>query len=132
MPGVSSNTCARIFQRTVLESRLAQAELPSIADELFAICGNEVGEWLALPHVVMQPQSAVHRVDHSLATSLKLSNVELVAEFRHYVPAHAGRVLLAGKLSLDDCRGDRRCAAHEHRARNRERQWVRNRSCPTT
>lgn len=90
MPGISPSAAARIFQWSVLEPLFAQAKPLSVADELFAVGRDEVGEWLALPYMVMQPQAAIHRVDHSLAAALKLPNVELVAEFRHDDPAHAG------------------------------------------
>ena len=100
MPGISSSARARIFQRPVLQALFAQAQLPSVADQLFAVCRDKVGEGLALPHMVMQPQAAVHRVDHSLAATLKFPNVELVAEFRHEVPHTRDRVLIGRSAVL--------------------------------
>jgi len=132
VPGISSSTGAGIFQGPVLQPVFAQSELPSVAEQLCPVRRDEVGERLALPHMVMEPQAAIHCVDHSFAAVIKLLNVEWVAQLRHDVPHTQDRVLLAGKLSLDDCWCDCWYTAHEHRARYRERQWVRYRRCPPT
>ena len=90
MPSISASSSARILERAELEPLFTQAKLLTIAHQLCAIRRDEVRETLSLPYMMVQPQATIHCVDHSLAAALKLTNVELVAEFRHVRPAHAG------------------------------------------
>lgn len=68
MPRVTANRRPWIFKRLELETLLAQANPLTIGDQALAICGNQVRHLVPLPHMTVQPQPAVHRVDHSIAT----------------------------------------------------------------
>lgn len=90
MPCIATQSCPWIFERAVLQSLFAQAKLLSVADEFLAIRRNQVSQTFAAPQMVVQPQAAIHRVNHPVATALKLSNLELFSKFCHSDPAHAG------------------------------------------
>ncbi len=73
MPRITSNTTARVLERLVLEAGNWKAYGAAIFDQTLAIGGHEVGHCSALPDVAMEPQAAVHRVNHPLAPKRELT-----------------------------------------------------------
>lgn len=68
MPGILSNTGARVLEGLVLQAMRGKAEGIAEGEESCLIGGNEVDQWGAKPHVPVQPEAPVHGVDHSFAS----------------------------------------------------------------
>ena len=75
MPGVPANAGARILERLVLQAGLWQAYRASVIKEALAVGRHEVRHLAPLPHVTVEPEPSVHRVDHPLATLRELDGV---------------------------------------------------------
>jgi hypothetical protein len=67
MPGVASQSGARIFEWLELKARRRDTDCGTVAYETFAVSRDQVRHWPPLPQVPMQPEATVHGVDHSLA-----------------------------------------------------------------
>lgn len=130
VPGITPEATARIFQWMVLESACVEPEFASHPKQLLAIRRYKVGHALTFPHVVVQPQSAVHCVDHAFEAAFKLSDFEVLRSVGFWQRAgrdgERGATLLTGELSLSDSRSDGRRAAYEHGARDRKCQRMRD------
>ena len=68
MPGVLSDTGARVLEGLVLQAVRGKAEGIAEGEESRLIGGNEVDERGAKPYVAVQPEASVHGVDHSFAS----------------------------------------------------------------
>jgi len=73
MPGVSSHSRARILEGLELKASCGEPDIAPVDKESLAIRRDEVGHLMALPDVPVQPQTAVHREDHSVASAKKLT-----------------------------------------------------------
>jgi len=67
MPGFSAQTRARILQRLVLESTWLETDTRAVLEQPLSVGRHEVRHGAALPHVSMQPQTAIHGVNHPVA-----------------------------------------------------------------
>jgi CTP:molybdopterin cytidylyltransferase MocA len=72
MPSILPLARARISQRLELQPRLRQPNGSSVGDQSLAIDRNQVRHRAAVPHVTVQPESAVHRVGHSIPAKHEL------------------------------------------------------------
>jgi hypothetical protein len=83
VPGVAADARARILERLVLETASREAYGTPILEESLAVGGNEMRHALAAPEVAMQPESAIHGVDHSVPAPLEFEvRHALLGDFR--------------------------------------------------
>jgi hypothetical protein len=68
VPGIPADPGAWILQRLELEPVRRQANLSAVPQEPLPIRRYQVGHWRSLPRMPMQPETAIHGVDHSVAT----------------------------------------------------------------
>ena len=73
MPRFATDARAGILEGFELKPLVGNADASTVCKETLTVRRNEVREWPSLPHVTMQPQSAIHRVDHSFATRPELA-----------------------------------------------------------
>jgi hypothetical protein len=64
---------ARVLEGLVLQPLLREPQRIAVGHQTRAVGAHQVHQRLALPHVAMQPETAVHRVNHSVATLLELA-----------------------------------------------------------
>jgi hypothetical protein len=72
VPCVATQAGTRILERLELQARGWNADCSTILEQPFSIGGNQVGHRTTLPDMSMEPESAVHGVDHSLAPRAEL------------------------------------------------------------
>lgn len=77
MPGIAALAAARILERVILQSLGGNADARTPREETGAVRGHEMGHPSPEPNVPMQPETAVHRVDHSVAASGELHPLAL-------------------------------------------------------
>src|SRR5687768_4317649 len=73
MPGVVPLAGARVLQGFPLQALLRQPDPAAVREQAFAIRGHQVRHGATKPDVAMEPEAAVHRVDHSIATPSELA-----------------------------------------------------------
>jgi hypothetical protein len=78
VPRIASDTGSRISERLVLQSLGGNSDVASVGKEALAVRRNEVRERSAFPHVAMEPEAAVHGVDHSIAPEAEFAKWHLV------------------------------------------------------
>ena len=98
MPGFAALLGARVLEWFVLQPLLGEPKRLTVCDQAGAVGTHQVHERFALPDVAMQPQPAVHRVNHPVAAL-----VELVAPGRK-IELPQTRVAPAGVRVLQDGR----------------------------
>ena len=67
MPRLASGSRARILERFVLKPFGRKSGVSTVREQQIAVGGNEVRHLASLPDVSMEPEAAIHGVDHSLA-----------------------------------------------------------------
>ncbi len=67
MPRITAYSRARILQWLELESRGWNADRRAVPQKAFAVGRYQMGHRLSLPDVPMQPETAIHGVNHSFA-----------------------------------------------------------------
>src|SRR5687767_11187542 len=72
VPCIAPYVGSRVLQWLELESVFRQPHRTSVFDEPFSIRGHEVRHLVPLPHVTMEPQPTIHRVDHPFPTLFEL------------------------------------------------------------
>lgn len=77
MPRFASFTSAWIPERLSLQTLVRQPDAPAIGEQAIAIGGYQVSHGPAKPDVPMEPQTAVHRVNHAVATPGELTRDDL-------------------------------------------------------
>ena len=78
MPGISPEPSPRILQWLELQTIRGYAYAFAIGKEKLPVCRYEVRHRPAFPHVSMQPEAAIHRVNHSLSAGAELSKTRCV------------------------------------------------------
>jgi hypothetical protein len=73
VPRIAPFTGARITEWFVLQAFDGQAGRAPIGDQLFAIRRDEVRHGVAAVQMAMQPESAIHCVDHPVATACEFA-----------------------------------------------------------
>jgi hypothetical protein len=73
VPGVTADAGAWVLERLVLQASGGEPHGAPVLEEELAVRGNEMRHPLAPPDVTVQPEAAVHRVDHSLSAPLELA-----------------------------------------------------------
>ncbi len=72
MPCIATLAAARIAERVELQACLREADASAPAQQAVAIDRHEMGESPTEPEVAMQPEAAVHGVDHAVTTAGEL------------------------------------------------------------
>jgi len=73
MPRITADARARVLQRFELETALPEPERLAESEQPLTISGDEVRHLAPFPDVAVQPQAAVHRVNHPGTAGPKLS-----------------------------------------------------------
>jgi hypothetical protein len=73
MPGIAPHPITRIAQCLVLQPLGVQPGRASVDDQKLAAAGHKVRHRMPGPHMAVQPKTAGHRMDHSLATVRELT-----------------------------------------------------------
>ena len=73
MPSISFHACARIFQRLELQSLRRNSNGPAVREKQFSIGRNEMRHRVPFPAMSMEPETTIHRVDHSFPTALEFA-----------------------------------------------------------
>lgn len=72
MPRIAALTAARVLERMILQPFGGNADARTPGQEPLTIHGDQVRHRAPKPHVAVQPEPAVHCVQHSLATRAEL------------------------------------------------------------
>jgi hypothetical protein len=115
MPGVAPLAGARILQRLSLQALVRQTHTATIREQSIAIGGHEMCHTAAKPDMAVEPESAVHRVDHSIAAARELPRETVSGGVVGHRPTIASG-LLAEELAFDRGWRDRRHGTHENGA----------------
>jgi len=78
MPGVASDAGSRVLEGFELESLRGNSDATPVGEQPFSVRRNEVRERPPLPHMAMQPEAAIHRVDHTFATRPELAKCRVL------------------------------------------------------
>ena len=73
MPRVSTDTGARVLQRLELEPLGGHSDAAPVGKKTFTVRRYQMGERPSLPHMSMEPEAAIHGVDHSFASRVELA-----------------------------------------------------------
>lgn len=68
MPGIATQRGTRILEWLELQALEWKADLQAKSLKLCAIDAHEVHQRLVKPDMPMQPETAIHRVDHAVST----------------------------------------------------------------
>ena len=100
MPRRASRARAGILEWLVLKPFRCEADLSSVGEKKSAIGGDEVRQRPAFPGVTMEPEAAIHGVDHPVAPRSKLDIARDVATaIGHQLQAMTPSVV-AGAIGL--------------------------------
>ena len=83
MPRGAARSRPWITKRLELQSIDRESGRDPVLDQSLTICRNQVTHPTTEPEVTMQPQSAIHRVNHSLPARAELTHVDLRLAARH-------------------------------------------------
>lgn len=83
MPRCASHSGSRILEWFVLETRLGNSDATAVLEQTFAIRRYQVRHRTPLPDVTVQPEAAVHGVDHPFT-----SRAEFAVHLAGIIPAH--------------------------------------------
>jgi hypothetical protein len=72
MPSITSSPGARILEGFVLQSISPEPDQSTVFNQATTVCGYEVRHSMAPPNVTMEPETSIHRVDHSVSAVRKL------------------------------------------------------------
>jgi hypothetical protein len=73
VPRIAANACPRIFQWLELEAGLPEPDCRAKSEQSLTIGRHEVRHLAPFPDVAVQPQAAIHCVNHPGAAGPKLS-----------------------------------------------------------
>lgn len=125
MPGLAAFAGAWILERLFLESLVRQPGPAPPREQAFAVRGDKVRHASAEPDVAVEPEAAVHRVDHPVATSREFPGLVVRRALVRHRPTIAPG-LLAEQLPFDQGGRQRRHTADKHRALDGIGQRVRD------
>jgi hypothetical protein len=77
VPGFASVTGARIPERLSLQTLVRQPDATAIGEQAIAVGGHQVSHRPAKPDVTMEPQTAIHCVNHAVTTPGELTRDDL-------------------------------------------------------
>ena len=80
MPCLATHGRSGILEWLVLKAGHGKSDGEAVLDQPHSIGGYEMGHGAALPYVPVQPEPAIHRVDHPLFAKLELAIRRIVAE----------------------------------------------------
>ena len=75
VPGITPDARAWILQRLELKPGFRQTHSTSVLNEAVSVRRHQMGHRVPLPHVTVEPQPAIHRVDHPITTLRELDVV---------------------------------------------------------
>lgn len=128
MPCVAALAGAGVLEWFELEAAFRQPDGVAVFHEARSVRRHEVRHLLSLPHMTVEPEPTVHRVDHSIATRRELQILDSALW-----PIHSRmlqRLLLTGHDAVGRCRRER-SVADEDVAANRVRHDVLRLRVPT-
>jgi len=102
VPGVASDACSRILEGLELQSFGGNSDPASVGKQALPVCGNEVREPPSLPDVPMEPEAAIHGVDHSVATEPEFAKGRIVRSVeiaRRLLVVHAAHCLTSNAVA---------------------------------
>ena len=76
MPSISALRRSRILERFVLQALRRQAYVITVREEAFTIGGHHMRHHAAAPDMSMKPESAFHRVDHTIAAVREFGSIK--------------------------------------------------------
>jgi hypothetical protein len=89
VPRIATYARSRILQRLELETGLPEADRRAESEQSLTIGGHEVRHLAPFPDVAVQPQTAIHRVNHPSAARPKFSVFRTWRELaRRFRPDH--------------------------------------------
>jgi len=89
VPRIAANACPRIFQWLELEAGLPEPDCRAKSEQSLTIGRHEVRHLAPFPDVAVQPQTAIHRVNHPSAARPKFSVFRTWRELaRRFRPDH--------------------------------------------
>ena len=78
VPGISALRRSRIFERLVLQTLRREAYALTVCEETITIGGHQMCHDPAAPDMAVEPQSAVHRVNHAVPAAREFGGTESV------------------------------------------------------
>jgi hypothetical protein len=75
VPGVATDAAPGILEWLELQAAFWQTYRASVIKQALAVSRHEVGHLAPVPHVSVEPEATVHRVDHPLTTLRELDVV---------------------------------------------------------
>lgn len=97
MPGFTTLVGAGVLEWLVLQPRERNTERFAVGDEASAVGTDQMYQWLAEPYVAVQPEAAVHGVDHAVAALRELATPMYKIQLPQALESPAGvRVLRNG------------------------------------
>jgi hypothetical protein len=75
MPSVAAEPRARVLERLELQAGFWEAYRASIIEQALAVGRHEVRHFAPLPHVAVEPETTIHRVNHPITTLRELDVV---------------------------------------------------------
>jgi hypothetical protein len=73
VPRIAAHARAGIFQRFELQAGLTEPDRHAESEQSLTIGRDEVRHLAPFPDVAVQPQTAIHRVNHPVAAGAKFS-----------------------------------------------------------
>src|SRR3954470_4124027 len=77
MPGIATDPGTWILERLELKSLGRNSSAASVGEEALSVSRDEMRESPSLPHVAMEPEAAIHGVDHSVAARAEFAEWSL-------------------------------------------------------
>lgn len=75
VPGITPDARSWILQRLELKPGFWQTYRASVLNQALSVRRHEMGHLVPLPHVTVEPQPTIHRVDHPITTLRELDVV---------------------------------------------------------
>jgi hypothetical protein len=110
VPRFATLARAWILERFVLQASKGKTHRASIFDQALAIGGDQVRHGATLPDMAMEPQAAIHRVDHPLSATRELAVGSIIerAVAIDRSAAHSRATAMSGSVAgdspLEGCR----------------------------
>ena len=73
MPSIPAFAGSRILQRLELKTMGRDAHFGAVVEQPLFVGRDEMRHAPAFPHVAVQPETAIHRVNHAVAAPFKFS-----------------------------------------------------------
>src|SRR4029079_11075533 len=68
VPGIATDARARVLERLELQPVGRDSDQTPVSEKTLSVSRYEMSERASLPHMAVQPETALHRVDHAFST----------------------------------------------------------------